>query len=585
MRILGLNEGLNSSVAVLEDGVIVFALQEERLNRKKEYAGFPELALRFMLDYLNLAPGDFDAVCLANLSSPSRSREYFLKSYDLNAMTAAEHLLNGDIGSAARRVWRSLPQSIKNLRASALHAGNNDAVEQKLEGFGFSRDKIRRTHHHRNHAACAYYGMRANPTDKHLVLTLDGGGDDACSQVYIAENGKMELIAQTPMGHSVGQIYSRMTHMMGMKPHEHEYKLMGMAPYADNDYSDPVVAFLETLLDLDPANPLCFKSKVGDTGLIEPRLEHDLRRVRFDSLCGGMQRFCEDLLVKWVKACIRETGIHKVVAAGGVFMNVKANKLISELPEVEFFDVFPSCGDETLGFGAAWQEAVRMEPSINDKIRFDNFYLGPDSAYDLERAKAEYADRFDFVTPDDLVEHVADLLASGEIVARASGPMEFGARALGNRTIMADPGRPNIIPTINKMIKMRDFWMPFAPSMLRERVDDYIKRPASLPDATVSPWMMHTFDTTEARDQMSGATHPYDGTARAQVVNKSINPDYHAIISRFAEKTGKGVILNTSYNLHGFPIVTGSVEALDVAMRSDIRYVLLPGCLAVKKSG
>lgn len=584
MRILGINEGLNSSVAVLEDGEIVFALQEERLNRKKEYAGFPELALAFMLDHLKLTPGDFDAVALANLASPARSREYFLKSYDLNAMTVAEHLLAGDIGSAVKRVWRSLPQSVKNLKANAQHADNNDTIEVKLAGLGFARDKIRRTHHHKNHAACAYFGMRANAADKHLVLTLDGGGDDVCSQVYVAEGGKLEMLAETPAGNSVGQIYSRMTHMMGMKPHEHEYKLMGMAPYADNDYADPVVAFLETLLDLDPANPLKFKSKVGDTAMIEPLLERGLRRVRFDSLCGGMQRFCEDLLVKWVKACVAETGIHKVVAAGGVFMNVKANKLISELPQIEFFDVFPSCGDETLSFGAAWLEAVRQDPAINEKIRFNNFYLGPDSSYDLDAAKAEYGDRFEFEESDDLVERVTDLLAAGEIVARASGPMEFGARALGNRTIMADPGRPNIIPTINKMIKMRDFWMPFAPSMLRERVDDYIVRPKSLPDETVSPWMMHTFDTTEARDQMGGATHPYDGTARAQVVCKSINPEYHAIISRFADKTGKGVILNTSYNLHGFPIVTGSAEALDVAVRSDIRYVLLPGCLAIKKA-
>ena len=583
MRILGLNEGLNSSVAVLEDGEIVFALQEERLNRKKEFAGFPELALSFMLEYLKLSPIDFDAVCLANLASPARSRDYFLKSYDLNAMTAGEHLLNGDIGAAIKRVWRSMPQSIKNLKAGAQHAGNNDAVDAKLVGLGFAKDKIRRTHHHLNHAACAYFGMRTNARDKHLVLTLDGGGDDACSQVYVAENGKLELLAHTPVGNSVGQIYSRMTHMMGMKPHEHEYKLMGMAPYADNDYADPVVEFLETLLDLDPANPMKFKSKVGDTTLIEPLLERGLRRKRFDSRLGGMQRFCENLMVKWGNACVAETGISKMVAAGGVFMNVKANKLISELPEVEFFDVFPSCGDETLGFGAAWLEAVNQDPAINDKIVFNNFYLGPDTAYDLDAAKAEYADRFEFEQHDDLVEHVATLLAAGEIVARASGPMEFGARALGNRTIMADPGRPDIIPTINKMIKMRDFWMPFAPSMIRERTDDYIKRPKTLPDDTVSPWMMHTFDTTERRSEMGGATHPYDGTARAQVVNKSINPDYHAIISRFAEKTGKGVILNTSYNLHGFPIVTSAAEALDVAVRSDIRYVLLSGCLAVKK--
>ncbi len=584
MRILGINEGLNSSVAVLENGEIVFALQEERLNRIKEYAGFPTQAMDFTLDYLKLGPLDFDAVCLSNLASPIRSRSYFLESYDINAKTVFEHLLDRDSTSALKRAWRGTPSFIKGMVSASRHHGNNDVVSSLLENKGFPKDKIRRTNHHMNHAACAYFGMRKNSTEKHLVLTLDGGGDDACSQVYMAENGQMTLLAETPVGHSIGQIYSRMTHMMGMKPHEHEYKLMGMAPYADDKYSRPVIEFLETLLDLDPSNPLKFKSKCGDTTYVEPLLEKGLRRVRFDSLCGGMQEFCENLMVKWVKACVEKTGINKVVAAGGVFMNVKANKLISDLPEIEFFDVFPSCGDETLGFGAAWLEAVKQDPSMNEKIVFNNFYLGPNSDFDLEKAKEEYGDRFEFVSDNNLPEKVANLLAEGEIVARACGPMEFGARALGNRTIMADPGRPNVIPTINKMIKMRDFWMPFAPSVLREWIDIYVKRPKSLPEDTVSPWMMHTFDTTEKSSDMMGATHPYDGTARAQVVNKSINPEYHDILTRFAKKKDKGVILNTSFNLHGFPIVMGACDALYVATHSDIRYLMLPDCLAVKKT-
>jgi len=583
MRILGINEGLNSSVVILEDGVIVFALQEERLNRIKEYAGFPHLALDFTLDYLGLTPDDFSAVALSNLDSPLRSRDYYLKTYDENAETAFGHLVSGNLDFALKRARRGLPGFIKSVAANWRHSQNNTVIEDILASKGFSVEKIRRTHHHKNHAACAYYGMRENASDKHLVLTLDGGGDDVCSQVYVAENGKMTLLAETPVGHSVGQIYSRMTHKMGMKPHEHEYKLMGMAPYSDDKYSRPVVDFLETLLDLDPSNPLKFKSKCGDTTHIEPILEKGLKRVRFDSLCGGMQEFCEDLMVKWVKACVKETGITKIVAAGGVFMNVKANKLISELPEVDYFDVFPSCGDETLAFGAAWLEAINQDPAINEKIVFNNFYLGPNSDFDLEEAKKEYGDRFDFVTDDNMAEKVSGLLADGEIVARACGPMEFGARALGNRTIMADPGRPDVIPTINKMIKMRDFWMPFAPSMLREWADKYIQTPKTLPEDVISPWMMHTFDTTEMKTEMRGSTHPYDGTARAQVVNQSINPEYHDILTRFAAKKNKGVILNTSFNLHGFPIVTGSKDALYVAANSDIRYLLLPGYLAVKK--
>ncbi len=585
MRVIGINEGHNGSVVVLEDGVITFALQEERLNRIKEYVGFPEQALDFTLGYLGLSPDDIDAVCLSNLSSPSpgRKREYHLRSYDENAESVIDHLRSGNFRYAQKRAWRQMPRSVRAFGARWRHSHSNADVEAILTSRGFPPAKIRRTLHHKNHAACAYFGMRQNAVDKYLVLTLDGAGDGICSQVYVAENGKMTLLAETPGGHSVGQIYSRMTHMMGMRPHEHEYKLMGMAPYADSKYSRPVVEFLNTLLDLDPDNPMKFKSQCGDTAYVERILEKGLKRVRFDSLCGGMQEFCENLMVKWVRACVKETGIRKVVAAGGVFMNVKANKLISELEEIEFFDVFPSCGDETLAFGAAWLGAIDLDPSINDRIVFNNFYLGPDADYDIDEAMIEYGDRFEFVADENMSERVANLLAEGEIVARASGPMEFGARALGNRTIMADPGRPDVIPTINKMIKMRDFWMPFAPSMLREWCDKYIVRPSTLPEEAVSPWMMHTFDTTELRSEMRGATHPYDGTARAQVVCNSINPGYHDILTRFAEKKNKGVILNTSFNLHGFPIVMGAKDALYVADHSEIQYLLLPGYLAVKK--
>jgi len=585
MKLLGINEGLNSSVAVLEDGRVVFAVQEERLNRIKEYAGFPEKALAFTLEYLDLAPSDFDAVCLSNLSSPTQSRAYFLDGYDINARSVLEHLADGNIRSASIKTWRGLPKAVRALRSRWKHKSGNADVEAKLAAMGFSPDKIRRTHHHENHAACAYFGMRQDTEEPHLVLTLDGGGDDACSHVYVAQGGKMGLIAETPIGHSLGQIFSRVTHLLGMRPHEHEYKLMGMAPYAGDEYTAPVADFLKGLLGLDPRNPMAFRTKAGDTSLIEPKLRKGLSGQRFDSISGGVQRFCEDLLIDWVRACVRETGISKVVAAGGVFMNVKANKRIAELPEVEFFDVFPSCGDETLCFGAAWLEYVRHDAGNHGNVVFDDFCLGPDATFDLDKAKEEYADRFEFETGGNLTQRVAQLLVDGEIVARACGRMEFGARALGNRSILADPGQPGIVPRINKIIKMRDFWMPFAPSILRDRAADYLVCPTTLPERTISPWMMHSFESTDQRDEMLATTHPYDGTARAQIVCEEINKGYHDIISAFAAKTGMGVLLNTSYNLHGFPIVLGARDALDVSTKSDIRFVLLPDCLASKRTG
>ena len=378
MLILGINEGANSSVVVCRDGRIEFALQEERVTRRKEHFGFPFEALKFTQKYLGLASHEFDAVCLSNLSSPVGTRAQFLADYDINAISFPQTVARRQWTAAAKKAFRTLPPGLRRLSRRFRYGGLNDLVGRQLAEAGLGAVPLRRYAHHSNHAASAYYGLRHNASDPHLVLTLDGGGDEDCARVYRAENGQMKLIAETGYGHSIGQIYGRVTHMMGMTPHEHEYKLMGMAPYADPHHFQKYVAQFECYIDLDPENPLRFRRRIPEeTGLIERRMMRDFERARFDALAGAVQAFTECLVVKWVRECVRKTGIHKVVAAGGVFMNVKANKLIAELPEVEYFDVFPSCGDETLPFGAVWQACMELDPALNDSIRLDGFYLGP----------------------------------------------------------------------------------------------------------------------------------------------------------------------------------------------------------------
>jgi carbamoyltransferase len=454
---LAINEGINSSVVVSDEGAIVFALQEERVRRVKNFMGFPHESLAFTLDYLGLSPEDIDAVCLSNLTSPRFTKESFYRWYD----ETADRPLRGTIESErARSAGRWLRER---------GARKSDAMVECLGRHGLSDLPLRRTHHHLNHAASAYYGLRASPDDSYLVLTLDGGGDGDCGHVYRAEDGRLELVASTPGGHSLGQLYARVTHLMGMTPHEHEYKVMGLAPYADSERVASHVAVLRTYLDLDEQNPLVFKRGTAEpTHMQQPRLQYDFRRVRFDTLSGAIQSFTEELLCRWVQAAIRETGIPRVLASGGVFMNVKANKLISELPEVEYFDVFPSCGDESLPFGAAWvEEAAHLVDRTGRQV-LPTYSLGPDARFDLDDARSRYGGRIELRELDDPEVECAELLAAGEIVARCAGRMEFGARALGNRSILADPSSAEVVPIINQMIKHRDFWMPFAPAMLAE---------------------------------------------------------------------------------------------------------------------
>lgn len=584
MRILGINEGFDSSVVVLENGRIVFALQEERVTREKNGLGFPENALKFTMKQLNLYPGDFDKVCLSNLHSPIVTKAAFHQSY--NDIANAKWWAPEQI---AKKAFQSLkdqmPEALRTLYKDKKGEEKNRIIEEKLFNFGFKAEQLHRSPHHFNHAAAVYYGLRKNSHEPHLVFTLDGGGDRVCAQVYIAKENELKLVATTPDGHSIGNIYSRVTHFMGMTPHEHEYKLMGLAAYMkDEKYVRSIVDTFRSYLDLDPANPMQFLCKVPEkTYAIQPRLTKDFQRVRFDNLASGLQVFTEELMVKWVKKAIEITGIHNVLGSGGVFMNVKANKKIAELPEVKFFDVFPSCGDETLPFGAAWSYYAQHSPTKGNDIVFDSFYLGPDAGFDLEEAKKKFANEVVFETVADPHKKTAELLADGQIVGRCSGPMEFGARALGNRSILSDPARTDVVPEINKMIKQRDFWMPFAPAMLVEKARRYVNITKSLPEKGVSPYMMHTFDTTDLRGDLVAGTHQYDHTARAQMICPWINPAFHDVVSKFDALTGRAVVLNTSFNLHGYPIVMGACDAIDVMLKSSMKYLMINDQLITKK--
>jgi carbamoyltransferase len=575
--VVAINEGINSSVVVHDGGRTVFALQEERVRRVKNFMGFPHEALAFTLKHLGLAPGDVDSVCLSNLVSPRFTRESFYRWYDETADRTVRGALAGDRPlAAARRVRDGAVRALRMDREEWLHAD--------LRRHGLDTRPLRRTHHHLNHAASAYFGLRRHREAPYLVLTLDGGGDGDCAHVYRAEGNSLELLAATTDGHSIGHLFARVTHMMGMTPHDHEYKLMGLAPYADPAQVEPLAERLRSYIDLDERNPLTFRRKTREpTYLTQPRLEADFRRARFDGMAGAIQSFTEELLCRWVQEAVRRTGIRRVLASGGVFMNVKANKLIAELEEVESFDVFPSCGDESLPFGAAWLHEIEDSPELAGRITLSTYSLGPDAGFDLARARERYADRVELTELGDPEAACAELLASGRIVARSSGPMEFGARALGNRSILADPAHVDVVPVINRMIKQRDFWMPFAPAVLAEKAGRYLHVPATLPADNPSPYMMHTFDTTDLRGELVAAIHPQDATARAQTVSADAAPGFHRLLSEFERRTGRAVVLNTSFNLHGFPIVMGAADAVDVLLSSFLQDLVVDNVLIRKR--
>jgi carbamoyltransferase len=306
-------------------------------------------------------------------------------------------------------------------------------------------------------------------------------------------------------------------------------------------------------------------------------MKNRLGLTRFDNASASIQLLAEKLITDWVANCVRETGIKRVALSGGVFMNVKANKVIYDLPEVEELYVMPSCGDESNTIGACfavYDDERRQAGLPTDIPPLGPIYFGGEFGdVDCERALSAVR-RTDGVSvhePEDVNYALGQLVASGKITARYAGRMEFGARALGNRSIIADPSDMAVIPRINEMIKSRDFWMPFAPSVLAERSEEYAVKTKPM----VAPYMIMAFDSTDKRDEFRAATHPYDKTTRPQEVFEDWNPGYYRVLKSFEEATGRGIVLNTSFNLHGYPIVYRPEEAVEVFLRSSLDALAL----------
>ncbi len=573
MYILGIHEGHNSSCCLLKDGRIEFAIQEERLVRVKNYWGFPERAVEHLLGRYRLAPSDIDRVAIASeYSGPPMDEKAFFKMFHES----------GKILSRVKH-WVVRRKAYENYAIRKNLAERMD----KLEKIGFQKEKTVVVEHHLAHASAAYYGLAQDLERKYLVLTIDGSGDGLCSTVNIGQGGKLKRIAETKEGHSMGDIYARVTAMMGFTPLEHEYKLMGMAPYASPKHANQASHVFNNYLGLDPVNSLTFKRRIPEpTEQILRRLKKDLDYVRFDAICGGLQDFTEKLIVEWVGECVKATGIRDILCSGGVFMNVKANKRIMELPEVDSIAVFPSCGDETNSLGAAWyvyNESKLAGQNGKNHNALKHFYLGgevnDDEAEEEIKSYVKNHPQLSYARGKEINRQIAELLAEGKAVARCSGKMEFGARALGNRSILADPLNLSVLRTINMMVKKRDFWMPFAPIVMEDKADLYIKNTKKLE----SPYMMMTFDSTDKVNEFLAAVHNADLTARAQILKRGQNPDLEEILSSFEKLTGRAVLLNTSFNLHGYPIVYTAKDALEVFVRSGLDYLVINDFLVWKE--
>lgn len=557
------------------EGELVAAVQEERFTRQKNQGGMPTRAIDDVLDLANVRRDDVDVFAVAD-------RYHYEQQWDRESVLRSF----GSTGQSPVRIWAGHLRPVRAFRRETLLARRR----RQLRELGFPANKTDIVEHHECHAAAAYYG-RGTSEEPVLVLTADGVGDFLCASVNIGVGGRLERIAAVPDLYSLGLLYAKVTFLMGMVPLEHEHKVMGLAAYGVRS-TEQADRIKKKLLDLYAftEDGLGWTIKDRSKTMAGP-LDH-LREIidlqRFDIIAAGLQLFLEEMIVTWVENCVQKTGIPDVALGGGVFMNVKANKRVLESPAIRTLFVMPSCGDETNSIGAAYAACssryARRSP--RPEIRpLGHLYLGRTISDAAAHAALESSDAVDEVYWErhpDPEKEVARLLAEGNVVARAVGPMEFGARALGNRSILANPSQPGVATLINDMIKDRDFWMPFAPSVLAERSEHYYVKPKPFS----ASYMTLTFDARSAkRDALRAACHPSDHTLRPQEVTADSNPSYHSLLRHMADMSGEAVVLNTSFNLHGYPIVATAEDALDVFRRSGLEFMQLASFIVRKPTG
>ena len=561
LYILGIHDGHNSGATLTCGGTIVASVSEERLSRRKNEVGYPRRAVAEVLRIADIEPRELHEVVYAS-----------------EFMHREEYLTNlGPWYRIGLQQQRAAAQQPTDYQKVILQQRKTERTEVLCEHLTIGRDKVSFLEHHLCHLAAAYYTAPNVQTGKPVLgLTCDGAGDNLAGSVSICSGNDIERLAVIPRHASLGKIYSRLTMLMGMTPWEHEYKIMGLAPYADPERCHRAADSLRQILKLSPDGRSFAQAGELSLNYCYEYLRDSFEGVRFDVMAGATQLFTEELLTSWVAACVKSTGIGDVVCGGGVFMNVKANMLISQLPEVRSLYVMPSAADESLSVGACLHRYYQLSGQLDHSASvLGNLYFGGESDRTAERQaiESELAGSGMKVSEhQDIDIVVADALAQGGTVARCRGRMEWGARALGNRSILCSADDYAAVDRINRAIKQRDFWMPFAPSIMAERADRYLQNPKDL-GAQFMTFALPTRRQTYG--ELIAASHPRDRTVRPQVVTQEANPGYHALISRFEEKTGRGVVLNTSFNLHGYPIVDTPVDAIGVFLNSGLDKLAL----------
>ena len=595
MKILAITLEKCSGCAVLIDDKIIFSTSEERYSRIKSDSSFPRNSINAALSFSGLKGTDFDNVIICgnklSLLAPLMN-EYSTFSVDDQTRAMEEYWYPNLVLGKNKSFLEVFKDKInleqfpfnteigKNFDIFKLHNPYTEEDGKNVSSFfkqiiasllGIEQEKIMHMEHDWCHAAYGFYGSPIRD-DNTLIVTADAWGDDLSGtlSVYSKEKGQMERVKEyNHNDFQLARIYRYTTLVLKMLANEHEYKVMGLASYYNGPMIEKVEKVFDTMLQNDGLE-FIFNNEVLD---IYDYLKNNLKNFRFDHIAAGLQSFTEKILVNWFSNAISRYNAKSVVFSGGVSMNVKANMKISQIPKIEKFFVCGAGTDETLPIGACyhWAEMNGIKPKP-----LDTLYLGSNAVYDEKdiSSLAQYT-----IKKFNSEEQILEQILKNKIVAVCRGRMEMGQRSLGNRSIIADPRTRSNVEKINNSIKKRDFWMPFAPVILEEYQDLLIENPKKID----SPFMTIAFETKDGKNKFPAAVHQADGTARAQLLKKEQNPILWNLIFKFYEKTGIPALLNTSFNLHGEPIVRTIQDALRVFDKSELEVLWLDEHIIEKK--
>jgi carbamoyltransferase len=593
MRILGLSAFYHDSAAALiEDGRIVAAAQEERFTRKKHDPGFPAEAIRYCLD---AAKVDLDAVDhVVFFEKPLVKFERLLETY----------LANAPRGFASFRM--AMPLWIKE---KLFQKPNLEKALKQFAPSGKVAGKLLFAEHHQSHAASAFF---PSPFEEAVVLTMDGVGEWTTTSVAIGRGNTLQPLREIRWPHSLGLLYSAFTYYTGFKVNSGEYKVMGLAPYGEPKF---VNLILDNVIDLKDDGSFWLDQSYFNysTGLTmtsaklhnlfggPPRDPEALLTQRHMDLAASVQKATEEIMLRMTRNLAKTTGMENLCLAGGVALNCVGNGKVLGEGAFKRIWIQPAAGDAGGAVGAAlaaYHQHLQRPRTLDGALdAMSGSYLGPEYAQaDIERRLAALGAQFSVVAEPDLYEQTSEALEAGHAVGWFQGRMEFGPRALGARSILGDPRNPEMQKNLNLKVKYRESFRPFAPSVLRENVGDYFELD------TDSPYMLLVADVQAARRRKMSAeqkrlfgidklnvarsdipavTH-VDYSARVQTVHAETNPRYHALLTAFKRRTGCPVLVNTSFNVRGEPIVCTPEDAFRCFMGTEMETLVIGNCLLKK---